>query len=112
MTNKNKNIYFILYIIIIIFLIYSILSNDKKIIEYSITISLFLIFKWGFDYHKCTFSYIECKIMNIKKEEGFIYNFMENIININKKDDKIKILVYFFIVIILVLNTKKKLKNQ
>ena len=105
MDNKCK-IYIILYIIIIIFLFFSLFSKNKKIIEWSIAICIYLLFKWIFDYHKCTLSYLECKIRNIKKEDGFLYNFLENITNLNKSENKN--IVYFAASIVLFINLHKK----
>ena len=38
--------------------------------------------KWIFNYRKCTFSRIECLVRGVKKEKGYLYNFLENMIDI------------------------------
>lgn len=65
-----------------------------------------MLFKWIFDYHKCTFSHIECHLRNIKKEKGFLYNLLENIINLNKS--KYRYWVYPVTMLILFVNINKK----
>ena len=47
-----------------------------------IAIIIFFTFKWIFNYRKCTFSYIECMLRNVKKEQGILYNFLENSVNL------------------------------
>ncbi len=104
--DNNCNIYIILYTVIIIFLLFSLFSKNKKIIEWSIAICIYLLFKWIFDYHKCTLSYLECKIRNVKKEDGFLYNFLENIIILNKSENKY--IFYFAVTIVLFINLYRK----
>jgi hypothetical protein len=98
--------YICVYILIVIFLSYSPFSNNQKIISWSMTLCVFLLFKWIFDYHKCTISYIECKLRNVKKEDGYVYTFMENIININKTN--FKYLIYFLVATIFTINLLQK----
>jgi len=47
-----------------------------------IAIIIFFTFKWIFNYRKCTFSYIECVLRNVKKEQGILYNFLENSVDL------------------------------
>jgi len=62
--------------IIIMIILYSSLSDIRWIQEFSIGICVYLLFKWITDYRKCTFSYIECKmIRGVKKEEGIFIIF-------------------------------------
>jgi hypothetical protein len=107
MKKLNKNDFFIfLYINLIVFIIFSIFSNDKRIIEWSLVINIYILLKCIFDYHKCTLSYIECKIRGVKKHDGYINNFLEKIISINKREDK-NIIYFIMICIILILCYKK-----
>jgi hypothetical protein len=46
--------------------------------QWYIAILLFISFKVVFKYEKCTVSYIECKARGVKKEEGYIYNFLNS----------------------------------
>ena len=38
---------------------------------------LFICFKWIFNYRNCSFSRVECIIRRIKKDDGYLYNFLE-----------------------------------
>lgn len=83
-------------------ILYSSLSDIRWIQEFSIGICVYLLFKWLSDYRKCTFSYIECKmIRGVKKEEGYIYNFLEPIFDINKYENRylIYVIVFCFLII-------------
>ena len=66
---------------------------------------MFFLIKWIANYRKCTVSYIECKLRGIKKEQGVVYNIMEEIYDINKS--KYKYIVYVFILCVFYINYKK-----
>ena len=88
-------------IIIYLFLsigIITILLN-KKINKIYIFILVFLLLKTIFNYRKCTMSYIECKVRDVKKENGYINNFLNQIINIRDKDEIVFIYIYSFLII-------------
>jgi hypothetical protein len=61
--------------------------------------------KWLTNYRKCTVSYLECKIRGVKKEQGYLYNILEEIYDLNQTD--IKYLVYLFTLIIIWINYTK-----
>ena len=86
-------------IIIFTFLITSCFINHEIVNEISLSMCIYLLFKWIFNHNKCTFSYIECKLRNVKKERGYIYRFLDSIININKK--KYFIFIYIFTLFII-----------
>lgn len=44
-------------------------------------IIVFFGFKWLFNYRKCTISYIEVKLRGVKKEEGYLYRFLNDIVD-------------------------------
>ena len=67
-----------LYLLIGYYLIVKNYNLPKKYI----TLLIFFTLKIIFNYRKCTISYLECKIRGVKKEEGYLYQFLENIINI------------------------------
>ena len=52
-----------------------------------------------FNYRKCTISYIECKLRNVKKDHGYINNFVNQIIDIRETNSSIFIYIYAFIII-------------
>lgn len=59
---------------------------------------LFMTIKIITNYDKCTISYIECKIRGVKKENGFIYNIMNNFMELRKsKYSKIFTIMSLFI---------------
>jgi hypothetical protein len=61
--------------------------------------------KWLTNYRKCTVSYLECKIRGVKKEQGYLYNILEEIFDLNQSN--LKYLVYLFTIIILIINYNK-----
>jgi hypothetical protein len=65
------------------FLLISPFLNFKFVHETAIAICLFLIIKWFSNYRKCTVSYLECKMRGVKKENGYLYNYLEYVINLN-----------------------------
>jgi len=66
---------------------------------------VFFLIKWIIDYRKCTVSYIECKLRGVKKEQGVVYNIMEDILDINKS--RYKYLIYIFVLFVFYINFKK-----
>lgn len=104
---KDINI-IITILLYIYFIICSILFNDLYIIRINILFISFLLLKWIFNHRKCTLSYIECKIRNIKKEKSYIYNYCEFFGDLiyNKYND-----ILFIILIILLLINLFKIYN-
>ena len=70
---------------------------------------IFFVFKWIFNYRKCTLSYIECKIRNVKKEKSHIYNYCEFFGDLiySKYND----ILFLLLVILLLINLFKICKN-
>lgn len=60
-----------------------------------IKLLLFLFLKIIFDYNKCTISYIEVKLREVKKEEGYLYDLLTSLNNIRNHKD---FLILFFII--------------
>ena len=79
--------------------------------KYYIGILIFLTFKWIFNYRKCTFSWLECKIRGVKKEEGYLNNFLDNIVDIRYSKNIYIILIICFFIIIYELIYKGKYKE-
>jgi len=71
------NIHDLIIIGIYIFFIYSVFSTNIIIIRAAIYLGIFMLLKWIFNYRKCTFGYWECKLRNVKREDGIINNFCE-----------------------------------
>lgn len=73
-------IIFIPYIYLLIGF-YSIINNLQLYNNYIILL-IFFTFKILSNYRKCTFSYLECKIRGVKKNEGYLNNFLDLIIDL------------------------------
>lgn len=91
-----KLIYFIFFYLLI-GIIYILLN--KKLNSYYMGILIFFLVKMIFNYRKCTISYIECKLRNVKKESGYINNFVNQIIDTRETNSSIFIYIYAFIII-------------
>ena len=92
--------------VISLFLLTSCFIKNKKMNEMGILICGYLLFRWLTDYRKCTVSYIECKIRGVPKEEGYIYNILESLFDINK--DKNRIMIYVICLLVLAANIYNK----
>ena len=77
------NILFVyFYLIIGLIVIYL----EKTIYRKYISILIFIFFKMIFNYRKCTLSYIEYKLRNVPRDKGYLYSFLDKIINIRDTD--------------------------
>ena len=47
-----------------------------------IALICYFVFKMITLYDKCTLSYIECKLRNVKKHESYIYDFLHSIVDL------------------------------
>ena len=88
--------YFILFYLF--FGYYHILINKEPDSLYTILL-VYFTFKIIIDYRKCTLSYIECKIRNIKKDKGYINNFFDDLFSIRNetKEKRYLLLMLSFI---------------
>ena len=76
--NLYENVYIgIVYIYLILGLLY---GAEGRIPNEYIGFLIFFLFKMIFFYEKCTLSYLECKLRNVKKENGYLYDFLHSII--------------------------------
>ena len=83
------------YLIIIIILLT--LINNKKINEIALTIIGYFLFRWITNYRQCTISYLECKLRGVKKDDGYIYNILNPLFDINKKSNRSKYYILFIL---------------
>lgn len=85
------------YIILLLYVSYGmyIMITKKKIEHSYMIISFFMFFKIIMNYHQCTVSYIECKIRKVKKEEGYLFNFLNNFIQIRNDKFFIFLIIYY-----------------
>ena len=49
--------------------------------EWYCMLSLYLGFKWIFDYRKCTLSYLECKLRGVSREQGYLNRFLDELVD-------------------------------
>ena len=96
---NKKNILILVYLYLIFGILLIILGYQFNKIY--IFLILFICFKWIFNYRKCTFSRIECIIRSVKKEEGYLYNFLEIITNLRFNSHitnfiKLALIILFF----------------
>ena len=88
---------YLIFLFLLIGIIHILLN--KKLNEYYIGILVFFLIKMVFNYRKCTVSYIECKLRNVKKENGYINKFMNDIIDFREKDESIFVYIYAGLII-------------
>ena len=74
----------------------------------SITLCIYFLIKWITDYRKCTISYLECKIRGVKKEEGYINQVLNTVLDLNKHKYRYYIYLFTFILLIIHLFLKYK----
>ena len=80
MENNYDYIYVgIVYLFVLLGICYMHEGNIPR--EYAVII-VYFFFKMITNYDKCTLSYIECKLRNVKKENGYIYDFLHSIIDL------------------------------
>ena len=88
---NEKSVY---NIIIIVFIIIGLLYKfiDKRLPPNYIVLAAFCTFKMIFNYKKCTFSSIECKMRKVKREEGLLASFLDHVVDL--RTSKYKVLLY------------------
>ena len=105
----EKSIYnIIIFIYLLIGFLY--LFKDRVIPQRYIVLIAFFTFKLIFNYRKCTFSYLECKIRNVKKEDGVLASLMDHIVDL--RYTKLKYVLYIISALFIMNseNVKDKLK--
>ena len=95
------------YLIIIVILLTSI--NNNKINEIALTMIGYFLFRWITNYRKCTISYLECKLRGVKKDDGYIYNILNPLFDVNKKYNRSK---YYILFILLGFYNMRKLNKN
>ena len=89
-------------IIIIVFIIIGFLYKfiDKRIPPNYIVLVGFCTFKMVFNYKKCTFSYLECKMRKVKRQDGLLASFLDYVVDVGQTPYKYLLYplsVFFFI---------------
>ena len=72
----------LLIVYLFLFLGLILISNDINIPRTYIGLLLFFLIKLVFNYRKCTISYIECKLRKVKKEQGYLNSFLDQILDL------------------------------
>jgi hypothetical protein len=93
----------IAYALPLAFLLISPVLPWKRAHDLAMTLCIYLLIKWLTDYRKCTVSYIECKLRGVKKEAGYLYRYLEPILNLNRHPDRR--VFYFTTGLLVVLNS-------
>ena len=107
MENNYEIIYVaIVYIYIAIGLCF--MAIDKRIPRVYITIIIYFCFKMITLYDKCTLSYLECKLRNVKKENGYLYDFLHSIVSLRYTPHAIYIYMISFIFVVFYINQEYK----
>lgn len=92
--------------ILFIYILLACFISNNNINESAMIICIYFLFRWITDYRKCTISFIECKLRGVKKKQGFLYQIINPIIDLNKS--KHRYYIYSIVSIILILNTINK----
>jgi len=88
---------FTVYLFLFIGVRYSIEGDIPR--NYIAILSYFL-FKMITLYDKCTLSYIECKLRNVKKEDGYLNRFLHSIVDLRDTPHVYPIYILGFIFIV------------
>lgn len=82
------SIYIIPKILICIFLVFSLFTKRCEIKILSIIVICFFMLKSYLNDRTCFFSFLECKLRNVPKEKGHIYNSLNLIYDENNSEYK------------------------
>ena len=69
-----------------------------------IAILAYFLFKMITLYDKCTLSYLECRLRNVKKEDGYLHRFLHSIISLRDTPHVYPIYILGFIHILFYLS--------
>lgn len=71
-------------LIVFAYVLYGILHVlfKKQVMQWYVVILYYIAFKMIFNYSKCTVSYVECKLRGVKKEDGYLYQFLDQFIRL------------------------------
>ena len=75
-----------------------------------IALTAYFVFKMLTMYDKCTLSYIECKLRKVKKEDGYIYDFLHSIVML--KDTVHAKYFYMVSIIFIIFYTKQAINGN
>ena len=103
---KNNAIYLLsFYLLFSTFFI-----RDPLINLLNISTCILIISKWLTNYNVCGVGFLECKLRKVSREDSYIYQILDNIVDINKKKEKM--FFYTLYLIILIINFRKFRKTK
>ena len=70
-----------LFMTVVLYLILAI-AYVERIPEWYAMITMYVAFKWIANYRKCTLSYGECKLRGVSKENGWLYRYLEELVDL------------------------------
>ena len=97
---EEKLYTFIAYFYAFIGLLYCFV--DKYIPPNYCALVIFFMFKMISNYKKCTFSYLECKMRGVKRQDGYLASLMDHIVDLRNTPHKY---IIYTIGVIILLNT-------
>jgi hypothetical protein len=80
----------IVYVYLAIGILYVIF--DRSVPSNYTFLVIFFTVKMLFNYKKCTFSYLECKLRKVKREDGYLASLLDRIVDL--RDSKQKNILY------------------
>ena len=100
-----------LLLIVILYLFYGFIYvlQDKPLPYLYIGSILFFLSKWIFNYRACTISRIECLVRGVKKEEGYIYRGLNNIVDL--RYNEYVYIIYILCILLIVYNCKNSVNK-
>ena len=69
----------------------------KDVQQWYVVLLYFIVLKMLFQYDKCTLSYFECKLRGVKKEDGYLYSFLDKFIKMRGRPIMLTYVVLFTI---------------
>ena len=94
-----------IYLLTIYLLFSSFFIRDPLLNLLNISTCILIISKWLTDYNVCSMGFLECKLRRVSREDSYVYQVLDNIVDINKRKEK-----YFFYIlymIVLIINLRK-----
>ena len=67
---------------------------DKAPPQWLYALTVYTLFKWVVNYRKCTVSYIEVKMRGVPKEQGYLYNFLNALVDFRSNPRVVWVYIY------------------
>jgi hypothetical protein len=88
----------ILYTSVILYLLLGIFL--ETIPFWYATLTIYVIFKWLFNYRKCTISYLEIKLRRVPKTNGLLYNYLESLVDLRDDSELVGLLMIYMTLVL------------